>query len=431
MTDNAILVEDLCKRYSVSALKHRHDTLRDQLTHGVKSLFRRNHTGSQRDDNFWALKNVSFKVPRGEVVGVIGRNGAGKSTLLKILSRITEPTSGTALIRGRVASLLEVGTGFQAELSGRENVYLSGAILGMRKAEISRKFDEIVEFSGIEKFIDTPVKRYSSGMYVRLAFAVAAHLEPEVMFIDEVLAVGDVGFQRKCLAKIEAVAKGGRTILFVSHNLAAVKSLCHHSLLLSGGTLAGEGPSEDLVAQYMDQCEDTRPLRQRERIEPDPVFTEAPDGVFLYPKNQQPDLVILCGERLSIEFDIESPKPLGEATTGITIVAGDEKIISMSSKVQNVQTPDRPSRFWRVRCDMGRLPLNAGSYFAHVYLGNGVRDVARFTRAFAITVREHDVFGWGNSLPNKTEWGPVYWAPTWHIASVPEPVVDVQEAVSQ
>jgi lipopolysaccharide transport system ATP-binding protein len=201
-------------------------------------------------DSLWALRDVSFDVRRGEVVAFIGRNGAGKSTLLKILSRITAPTAGRAVLRGRVGSLLEVGTGFHPELTGRENIYLNGAILGMSRAEIDRKFDEIVDFSGVEKFIDTPVKRYSTGMGVRLGFAVAAHLEPEVLIVDEVLAVGDAEFQTKCLGKMGSVARGGRTVLFVSHNMAAVRTLCSRALLLEEGRAVRDGPAADVVQQY-------------------------------------------------------------------------------------------------------------------------------------------------------------------------------------
>ena len=200
---------------------------------------------------FWALKDISFKVKKGETVGFIGRNGAGKSTLLKILSRITEPTSGIAKIYGRVASLLEVGTGFHGELTGRENIYLNGAILGMQKREIERKFDEIVDFAEVEKFIETPVKRYSSGMYLRLAFAVAAHLEPEILIVDEVLAVGDASFQKKCLNKMHTVGKEGRTVLFVSHNLSAVTSLCQRAIWLNQGEVITDGPSQQTVSEYL------------------------------------------------------------------------------------------------------------------------------------------------------------------------------------
>ncbi|MDD2765440.1 MAG: ABC transporter ATP-binding protein [Opitutaceae bacterium] len=251
--DTVITVEKLSKRYFLShAVKH--DTLRDTLAQGLRSLWtrlRRPAAPRAGCEEFWALHDVSFEVKQGEVVGIIGRNGAGKSTLLKILSRITEPSTGRVVLRGRVASLLEVGTGFHPELSGRENIFLNGAILGMTRAEIRRKFDEIVAFAEVEKFLDTPVKHYSSGMYVRLAFAVAAHLEPEILIIDEVLAVGDAAFQRKCLGKIDAVARGGRTVLFVSHNMAAVQYLCQGALWLRSGQLSRQGPVLECVAAYM------------------------------------------------------------------------------------------------------------------------------------------------------------------------------------
>ena len=251
MSGIAIQVQNLSKKYEISVGKHRHDTLRDQISDSVRSVFQSNGRSHAKSATFWALKYVSFEVNAGEVVGVIGKNGAGKSTLLKILSRITAPTSGHAEIHGRVGSLLEVGTGFHAELSGRENIYLNGAILGMKKAEINRKFDEIVAFSEVEKFIDTPVKRYSSGMYVRLAFAVAAHLEPEVLIVDEVLAVGDAAFQKKCLGKMGDIASLGRTVLFVSHNMAAIAQICKRSLLFRDGELVLDGDSPNVVSAYL------------------------------------------------------------------------------------------------------------------------------------------------------------------------------------
>ena len=237
-----ITVEGLGKRYELGAAQKGggYTALRDVVANSARNLFRRGaNAGEATTESFWALKDVSFDIQRGEVVGIIGRNGAGKSTLLKILSRITEPTTGTIRLRGRVASLLEVGTGFHPELTGRENIFLNGAILGMQRAEIKAKFDEIVAFAEVERFLDTPVKRYSSGMYVRLAFAVAAHLEPEILIVDEVLAVGDAEFQKKCLGKIESVARGeGRTVLFVSHNMQAVTQMCSKAILLRSGVAA-------------------------------------------------------------------------------------------------------------------------------------------------------------------------------------------------
>ncbi|MBC8039388.1 MAG: ABC transporter ATP-binding protein [Opitutaceae bacterium] len=250
----AIEVSGLSKRYVIQH-ESRHDNLRDTLHHTARKLWRRTRWGTGfESEEFWALRDISFAVNPGEVVGIIGRNGAGKSTLLKILSRITEPTSGKVTIRGRVASLLEVGTGFHPDLTGRDNIYLNGAILGMSRAEIRKKFDEIVAFAEVEKFLDTPVKRYSSGMYVRLAFAVAAHLDPEILIVDEVLAVGDAQFQKKCLGKIQDVARNqGRTVLFVSHNLDAVAQLCSSALLLQNGRVGGFAMTDEIVRQYLDR----------------------------------------------------------------------------------------------------------------------------------------------------------------------------------
>src|ERR1700688_4454405 len=272
-SDTMISVENVGKLYTLRHKRsgERYTTLRDVISRGVVGSFRafsgklRSRGGSgatstqgsdlvpsaNSAEDFWAVKDVSFKVNQGDVVGIIGRNGAGKSTLLKILSRITEPTVGRIRIKGRVASLLEVGTGFHPELTGRENIYLNGAILGMSRAEIKGRFDEIVAFAAVEKFLDTPVKRYSSGMYVRLAFAVAAHLEPEILIVDEVLAVGDSEFQKKCLGKIREVATGGRTILFVSHNMQAVSVLCNRGMFLREGTLEYTGSTKEAIDLYL------------------------------------------------------------------------------------------------------------------------------------------------------------------------------------
>src|SRR5579883_2211436 len=252
---NAIIrVSDLGKRYRIGNAE-RHRTLREALAAMAKApartMARLCGAAGAPTDHIWALRGLEFELSQGEVVGIIGRNGAGKSTLLKILSRITEPTTGWFELGGRVSSLLEVGTGFHSELSGRENIYLNGAILGMRRREIERKFDEIVAFAEVEKFVDTPLKHYSSGMQARLAFAVAAHLEPDILVVDEVLAVGDLGFQKKCLGKMEDVSRQGRTVLFVSHNMAAIESLCKSCLLLSEGRLAARGTPAEVVHRYI------------------------------------------------------------------------------------------------------------------------------------------------------------------------------------
>jgi len=251
----AIDAQGLSKRYRIGQLQAAYGTLRESLSRAAKRLVGGEHR--HQHEEIWALRDVSFHVDTGEVLGVIGRNGAGKSTLLKVLTRITTPTEGRAMIRGRVGSLLEVGTGFHPELTGRENVFLNGSILGMKRREIQRKLDEIVEFSGISKFIDTPVKRYSSGMYVRLAFSVAAHLEPEILLVDEVLAVGDAEFQQRCLGRMEDLSGTGRTVLFVSHNMHAINQLCDRAILLENGTIAQDGEPAEVVTRYLQSTHGT------------------------------------------------------------------------------------------------------------------------------------------------------------------------------
>jgi homopolymeric O-antigen transport system ATP-binding protein len=287
-TDLAIKVENISKCYRIGLKENMHDSLGASILHFLgnplqnyrkyRSLYQFDDLrpdGDNPPDVLWALKDVSFEVKKGEVVGIIGVNGAGKSTLLKILSKITFPTGGSVTIRGRISSLLEVGTGFHPELTGRENVYLNGTILGMRKKEIERKFEEIVDFSGVEKFIDTPVKRYSSGMKVRLAFAVAAHLEPEILVIDEVLAVGDAQFQKKCMDKMKDVGQHGRTVLFVSHNMQAITRLCPRAILLNDGQVLAEGPSCEMVSFYLNSEGGAKP----EKVWPD-LFQAPGDDVI-------------------------------------------------------------------------------------------------------------------------------------------------------
>lgn len=253
MAKYSVEVNQIGKRYRIGVLASQYNTLRDTLAGVLQNPKNRLHTKMTEANSFWALKDVSFKVEEGKAIGIIGRNGAGKSTLLKILSRVTEPTEGSALIHGRVGSLLEVGTGFHPELTGRENIFLNGAILGMKRTEIERKLDEIIAFSEVEKFVDTPVKRYSSGMYLRLAFAVAAHLDPEILVVDEVLAVGDAEFQRKCLGKMSDVARQGRTVLFVSHNMSAIMRLTDQTVVLEHGKVVMQGPTVDAVDYYLSQ----------------------------------------------------------------------------------------------------------------------------------------------------------------------------------
>jgi len=308
MSAPIITVEHLSKRYLLRRQEApRYTALRDVLSDKARTLFRsRDH--ASKVDEFLALDDVSFTVNAGDRVGIIGRNGAGKGTLLKILSRITEPTKGRITIDGRVASLLEVGTGFHAELTGRENIYLNGAILGMSKAEIRAKFDEIVAFSEVERFLDTPVKRYSSGMYVRLAFAVAAHLEPEILIVDEVLAVGDAAFQRKCLGKMQDVSGEGRTVLFVSHQMDAVQRLCNKGLLLHKGSLVTAGPMDDVVKHYLHQSAGAEadftfdePAEPRPAAYATDLRIETPDGSPL------PEVPIGSPWQARIGFTVEKP----------------------------------------------------------------------------------------------------------------------------
>ena len=265
MAGVAIRVEGLSKSYRLGQ-RRGYDTLRDTLS-GAAGALRHGRRGESHRKSIWALDDVTFDVEAGEVLGVIGRNGAGKTTLLKILSRITEPTRGLADIHGRLGSLLEVGTGFHPELTGRENITLNGAILGMRRSEIARKFDDIVEFAGVAQFIDTPVKRYSSGMYVRLAFSVAAHLEPEILLVDEVLAVGDAEFQKRCLGKMQEIGASGRTVLFVSHSMPSVTRLCDRVILLEGGTVVADGPSIDVVSKYLTSDQGMQSVRRWDDLE--------------------------------------------------------------------------------------------------------------------------------------------------------------------
>ena len=363
MSDIALRVDSLSKQYHVGVLQQRHDMLRDVLV----SAFKRSSIGKRekRSDQFWALKDVTFEVEQGEVVGIIGRNGAGKSTLLKILSRITEPTEGWAEIHGRVGSLLEVGTGFHPELSGRENIYLNGAILGMRRFEIDRKFDEIVAFAEIERFLDTPVKRYSSGMYVRLAFAVAAHLEPEILLMDEVLAVGDAAFQDKCLGKMGDVARSGRTILFVSHNLGAIKRLCQRCVWINSGRIAGLGPSHDVISAYLDSASSHegvwRAGDDAHRPQAGLVFVRGAST-----RNEagaQTDRFQMdCPFSIEIHYDVL--EPLENLRLGVTITAEDGTIVfeSRDTDPDDYGSP-RKAGAHVARCRVPGNLLNAGRFY--------------------------------------------------------------------
>jgi lipopolysaccharide transport system ATP-binding protein len=373
MDDIAIQVENLSKRYQIGELK-KYKALRDSLTEAIMAPYRavknalngQETQGAGKEDNYiWALKDVSFNIKRGEVVGVIGPNGAGKSTLLKILSRITEPSVGRAHVRGRVGSLLEVGTGFHPELTGRENVFLNGAILGMRKNEIERKFDEIVDFSGVEKFIDTPVKHYSSGMYVRLAFSVAAHLETEILLVDEVLAVGDAAFQKKCLGKMDDVARAGRTVLFVSHNMVAVESLCQRAVLLNEGKIEEDGHPDQVVTRYLQ--ESYFASAQTEKVWDDLSLAPGNDKVRLHrvcvhPETGSPSERITMRTPILLEFEYWNLVP--DRYIGINIhLLADQNIVAFASSTTKEpawQGRPFPAGLFKTTCRIPGDLLNSG-----------------------------------------------------------------------
>jgi lipopolysaccharide transport system ATP-binding protein len=385
---------NVSKRFTIGA-RAAYGSLREEITQAVLGPFKRLTTrpaGPGPDaatPSVWALKDVSFEVDEGAVVGIIGRNGAGKSTLLKILSRITEPTDGRIVLRGRLASLLEVGTGFHPELTGRENIFLNGALLGMRASEIRERFDEIVAFSEIERFLDTPVKRYSSGMYVRLAFAVAAHLTPEILVVDEVLAVGDAAFQRKCLGKIGETAKGGRTVLFVSHNMGAVRALCGSGVLLDAGRVAFSGSASDAVEEYM--------RRTHER-------TRRPEGIFPALNGQEGIGVVDCNARLAdgpdglcleVEVAMESKGPRRNIGVGLSVSTLDgirASVLGASATNCILEELDGRGRVV-FRCRGIDRYLSGGDYIIGVWLSRPrLEYLLRVDHAASVSIPARDHF---------------------------------------
>lgn len=372
MSVPAIKVENLSKRFYIGAAQEKATTFYDAVTSTVSAPWRRFRTLSHKSaelEEFWALRDVEFDVAEGDVVGIIGRNGAGKSTLLKILSRIVEPTTGRIEIHGRVASLLEVGTGFHPELTGRENIYLNGSILGMTRKEIDARYDAIVNFSGVEKFLETPFKRYSSGMGVRLAFAVAAHLDPEILIIDEVLAVGDADFQQKCLGKMNEFSSDGRTVLFVSHNMTAVRNLTERCLYLRDGRIEHAGPTSETVENYLGDTvnqashsgQDNLDQYRRNTDKETPVRIE---NISLNVSSHSPEALprVTPGTDIEISLTVSAETSLSGVCIAITLIRNrDQRVTTLFSKDAHFEMPLNPGRRV-ITCGLGNLPLSPGRY---------------------------------------------------------------------
>jgi lipopolysaccharide transport system ATP-binding protein len=432
MSHIAIRVDDLSKQYKIGQFEG-YKTLREILTDSLGAPLRRLSPRAWRQapaasggtdasrDRIWALRGVSFEVKRGDVVGIIGQNGAGKSTLLKILSRITRPTGGFVELHGRVGSLLEVGTGFHPELTGRENIFLNGAVLGMKRSEIARKFDEIVSFAEVEQFIDTPVKRYSSGMYMRLAFSVAAHLEPEILIVDEVLAVGDAAFQKKCLGKIEHVAEHGRTVLFVSHNMAAIQALCSHCIFLQDGRVSFEGDSVQTISKYLSSVMPARrhaspgvfDLTKRENAyQPGTLMIR---GLTIMNASGAPTETVLVGQGLSLAVNIVGLNDYRDAVVGVKFKSEtDQNYMYFNTSMRPSRDQQERDRHEQIVFHLPRVPLVPGTYWLDLSIfreETGRMDYVE--RAAQFHVGEADVYGSGYRLRE----GVVYFDGDWELRS--------------
>lgn len=400
MTARAVSVEGLSKLYWIGGRRAPYGTLRDSVAGAWKSV--RSTIGkSERQEPVWALKNVTFELDHGEVLGIIGRNGAGKSTLLKILSQVVEPTEGRARVRGRVGCLLEVGTGFHPELSGRENIFLNGAILGMSRADIKRHFDEIVEFAGVGRYLDTAVKFYSSGMYMRLAFAVGAHLEPEVLVIDEALAVGDAEFQARCLRKMRDAGREGRTVLFVSHNLVAIEGLCDRVIVLDSGSLVCDAPAREAISEYLGQGRSVagstdlrRSLRSADGLTVVLTSVETQDG-----SGTQVDSV-RCGDPLTVRIRFEHEDRLESPIFGIVFKRADGLVVShLNSQIMSAERL-QSGRCGEAVCRIASLPLLPGEYTISVGVAVGVQTIDLVDDAMTVSVTPADYYGTGR-LPQQ------------------------------
>lgn len=422
MSDSVIKVNNLSKSYLLSheGTKERYTALRDVIARNAKNILR--STGNllngkqvicgDQVEEFWALRDVSFEVNRGEVLGIIGRNGAGKSTLLKILSRITEPTKGRIEIKGRIACLLEVGTGFHPELTGRENIFLNGAILGMTRAEIRRQFDAIVDFAEVEKFLDTPVKRYSSGMYVRLAFAVAAHLDPEILIVDEVLAVGDASFQKKCMGKMQDVATGGRAVIFVSHNMGAITSLCQTAIWLQGGNLIKKGTSRMIVEEYL--TEKSESINSVLDLESMARMGEFGRKVRIERLEWSTQLPIQHGEKLSAKIRFKVIQDVEDLSIGIgfSSIEGTRLLTYETDFQDNFRPSFKAGTSHQIQVNIPEISLAPGLYSLDIGCRSGdffgidyISGACQMEVAIGINTPSHIVrYGAGVRLASKWEW---------------------------
>jgi lipopolysaccharide transport system ATP-binding protein len=426
MSSPIVSVRGLGKRYELGAAL-RHNTMRDHISHAVRALLsgRKENSEEVGDNSIWALKDVSFDVMKGEVVGIIGRNGSGKSTLLKILSQITDPSEGEVRVRGRVASLLEVGTGFHPELTGRENIFLNGAILGMTRHEIRKRFDEIVEFAEVEKFLDTPVKRYSSGMYVRLAFAVAAHLEPEVLVVDEVLAVGDAAFRKKCMGKMGEVASVGRTVFLVSHNMGAISLLCNSGIVLDRGRVVFAGSAQGAVQAY----HSSQLAVGIARSEPHVIYAQPCESrlsgkcaitrLELLDIHGNPKPNLATGDTVVIKTTFHLPAPAPRCGVELMFNLGESgRLLTVGSDPYSAFPLKLDAGMHAVECVIDKLPLSAGDFFVSGAITIPHEEfLARWANLGQVTVAPADVYGSGCAIT--TELSSIVTEHHWRLAAVP------------
>jgi lipopolysaccharide transport system ATP-binding protein len=410
MTD-IITVDKVSKKFELGALSHE-TMLRERLV----NLFGSFGKPAKPRDVLWALKNVSFRVGEGEVVGIVGRNGAGKSTLLKILSKISYPTSGRVRVSGRVSSLLEVGTGFHEELSGRENLYLNGSILGMKKKEVDAKLDEIVSFAGVERFLDTPIKRYSTGMRLRLGFSVAAHLDPDVLIVDEVLAVGDAAFQKKCLSAMEGLRSGGRTVLFVSHNVAAVENLCSRAIWIDSGEVREDGPSRQVIASYMSAFSDSQTSSDLEHITNRRGTGEVRlTEIEFLSQEGQPQPVTRSGDTLVLRLHFKTHKPVAQSSFGVRIYTELGTLVTETSTYHHgLALPDLPVGTGHIDLEIDALNLLPARYFLSFYVTDvGGRAYDLVDRSVRLDVEMASVYGASKVKDNRS--GIVFFPQRWNL----------------